>query len=281
MRQLFICGKDATLASTGKPYDLTNIAVGSIGLWEHSDQSKWLAAAPAGDFSIAYGRPNSSAVVLPIDFKSAQITVATAQAGVKFKGEVTIPTPVAGKDYTIQLVKLNTTKHERYSWSVTDNGSHKTTADAMAASLGKQLQNMIDAGNPELNLKVTVTNAKVTVEGLNYQGWNMIAADDMVGTAVTITNAVAPTLDADYVKKLAMDSAQNRGFDNTYADGVSIYPGYPMEITGTTYKMYTIRFKYPRAYGRTRDEAPWQEAIIVVDTANSTLTGSLDAILAF
>ena len=283
MRQLFICTSDAVLAATGKPHDLTNVDAGTIGMWQNDDDSKWLAAAPAADFSIAYGRPNSQAVVIPIDLASARVTISTPQAGTKFKADITIPEPVAGKDYTLQLIKLGTEKHERYSWTVTDNGSHKTTAAAMAKSLGDQLTNMIEAGNEQLDgLKVTVAEAKITIEAKkNYQGWNLIAADDLVGTDVTITAAVAPTLDAAYVKNLASFCAQNRGFSNVYRDGASIYPGYPMEVEDTTYKMYSIQFKYPRKYGRTRDEAPIQELAIVVPTDNTTLTDLLDTILAF
>lgn len=283
MRQLFICTSDAVLSATGKPQDLTNVAAGTIGMWQNDDDSKWLAAAPAADFSIAYGRPNSQAVVIPIDFTSARVTISTPQAGTMFKAELTIPEPVAGKDYTLQLIKLGTEKHERYSWTVTDNGSHKTTAADMAKSLGDQFTNMIEAGNEQLDgLKVTVDEAKITIEAKkNYQGWNLIAGDDLVGTEVTITAAVAPTLDAAYVKNLASFCSQNRGFSNVYCDGASIYPGYPMEVEDKDYKMYSIQFKYPRKYGRTRDEAPIQELAIVVPTDNTTLTGLLDTILAF
>lgn len=283
MRQLFICTSDAVLAATGKPQDLTNVAAGTIGMWQNDNDAKWLAAAPAADFSIAYGRPNSQAVVIPIDFASARVTISTPQAGTMFKAELTIPDPVADKDYTLQLIKLGTEKHERYSWTVTDNGSHKTTAAAMAKSLGDQFTNMIEAGNEQLDgLKVTVEEAKITIEAKkNYQGWNLIAGDDLVGTEVTITAAVAPTLDAAYVKNLASFCSQNRGFSNVYRDGASIYPGYPMEVEDKNYKMYSIQFKYPRKYGRTRDEAPIQELVIVVPTDNTTLTGLLDTILAF
>ena len=283
MRQLFICTSDAVLTATGKPQDLTKVAAGTIGMWQNDANSSWLSAAPTADFSIAYGRPNSQAIVIPIDFASARVTISTPQAGTRFKADITIPEPVAGKDYTLQLIKLGTEKHERYSWTVTDNGSHKTTAAAMAKSLGDQFTNMIEAGNEQLDgLKVTVVEAKVTIEAKkNYQGWNLIAADDLVGTDVTITAAVAPTLDAAYVKNLASFCAQNRGFSNVYRDGASIYPGYPMEVEDTTYKMYSIQFKYPRKYGRTRDEAPIQELAIVVPTDNTKLTGLLDTILAF
>ena len=283
MRQLFICTSDAVLTATGKPQDLTKVAAGTIGMWQNDDDSSWLAAAPSADFSIAYGRPNSQAIVIPIDFASARVTISTPQAGKMFKANITIPKPVAGKDYTLQLIKLGTEKHERYSWAVTDNGSHKTTADDMAKSLGDQFTNMIKAGNQELDgLKVTVKSDKITIEAKkNYQGWNLIAGDDLVGTEVTITAAVAPTLDTAYVKNLASFCSQNRGFSNVYLDGASIYPGYPMEVEDKNYKMYSIQFKYPRKYGRTRDEAPIQELAIVVPTDNTTLTGLLDTILAF
>ena len=283
MRQLFICTSDAVLAATGTPQDLTKVAAGTIGIWQNDNDANWLSTAPAADFSIAYGRPNSQAIVIPIDFASARVTVSTPQTGKMFKAEITIPEPVAGKDYTLQLIKLGTEKHERYAWTVTDNGSHKTTAAAMAKSLGDQFTNMIEAGNEQLDgLKVTVDAAKVTIEAKkNYQGWNLIAADDLVGTKVTITAAVAPTLDAAYVKNLASFCSQNRGFSNVYRDGASIYPGYPMEVEDKNYKMYSIQFKYPRKYGRTRDEAPIQELAIVVPTDNATLTGLLDTILAF
>lgn len=283
MRQLFICTSNAVLAATGKPQDLTNVAAGTIGMWQNDKDDRWLSDTPSADFSIAYGRPNSQAVVIPIDFASAHITVSTPQSGVKFRAEITIPEPVAGKDYTLQLIKLGTEKHERYSWTVTDNGSHKTTADAMAKSLGDQFTNMIEAGNEQLDgLKVTVTNANIIIEAeKNYQGWNLIAADDLVGTDVTITAAVAPTLDAAYVKNLASFCAQNRGFSNVYRDGASIYPGYPMEVEDTKYNMYSIQFKYPRKYGRTRDEAPIQELDIVVPIDNDELTNLLDTILNF
>lgn len=282
MRQLFICTSDAVLTVTGNPQDLTKVDAGTIGMWQNSN-SEWLNAAPAADFSIAYGRPNSQAVVIPIDFASARVTISEYQEGKMFKADITIPEPVAGKDYTLQLIKLGTEKHERYSWTVTDNGSHKTTANAMAKSLGDQFTNMIEAGNEQLDgLKVTVADAKITIEAKkNYQGWNLIAGDDLVGTKANITAAVAPTLDAAYVKNLASFCAQNRGFSNVYRDGASIYPGYPMEVEDTTYKMYSIQFKYPRKYGRTRDEAPIQELAIVVPTDNIKLIGQLDTILAF
>ena len=111
MRQLFICTSDAVLTATGNPQDLTKVDAGTIGMWQNNNDDSWLAAAPSADFSIAYGRPNSQAVVIPIDFASAHITVSKHQTGKMFKADITIPEPVAGKDYTLQLIKLGTEKH--------------------------------------------------------------------------------------------------------------------------------------------------------------------------
>ena len=73
-------------------------------MWKNDDDSKWLAAAPTSDFSIAYGRPNSQAVVIPIDFASARVTISTPQAGTMFKAELTIPEPVA-EDKAVHFFK--------------------------------------------------------------------------------------------------------------------------------------------------------------------------------
>ena len=53
MRQLFICTSNAVLTDTGKPQDLTNVAAGTIGMWQNDKDDRWLTAAPTTDFSIA------------------------------------------------------------------------------------------------------------------------------------------------------------------------------------------------------------------------------------
>lgn len=283
MKQLFVLKTDSVITpTTDKPQDLTKVLPGTIGIWQLDNDAAFIATAPTGDFAIAYGRPNSVPVVVEVGYRTAIITKSEPKAGTKFKAEVTIPTPSAGLNYTLVLIKKGAVKHERNTWTVTDNGSHKTTAEDMAKSLGTQLQNMVDAGNPEINIKVTVADAKVTIEGLDYQDWELQAADDLYGTEITTTNhGMAPTNDGAYVKNLASVCAQNRGFNNVYQDGATIYPGYPMDVEDTDYKIYNIHHQVGRKASRTRDEAVWQDVIIAVPTANSTATGLLDTILDF
>ena len=115
MRQLFVVKSGAVIApKSSAAFDLTTVPAGSLGIFELDDLSKFVADAKlTKDFGIAYGRPNSQAVVLEVNIDSLIVTKVTKTAGTKFSANITIPTPVVGKDFTIELVKLDTTKHER------------------------------------------------------------------------------------------------------------------------------------------------------------------------
>lgn len=268
MRQLFVVKSDAVIASkTKEAFDLTNVPAGSLGIFELNDLSKFVSGAKlTKDFGIAYGRPNSQAVVLEVNIDSLIVTNVTKTNGTKFSANITIPAPVTGKDFTIELVKLDTTKHERREWTATTRCKSGDTAETVAARLQKELAAKVE----NQNVGVTISTATITATAEDYQPWELIAADDLYGTTVTTkTNGSAPTCDKAYVQNLASEAAQNRGFNNTLADGATIYPGYPMDVDADDYKLYHLRFKNPRVYGRTRDEAVWQEVTIAVPTANS------------
>lgn len=222
------------------------------------------------DIFFIYGRgENSQAITGVIDALTHTVTKASPKEGVKFSREITLPVPEKGLNYSLELQKKGVVFHERNLWTVTETyrQGKVTTAEQLAASLGKQLEEMNNSDM--LNIKVTVSGAKVKVEGKDYQDWNFEAVDDAYGLATLgdLTRAQAPVCDKDYVKHLASVCAQNRGFNNTYADGASIYPGYPMELTDDWYDVYTIHYKYGRKASRTRDESIWQDVIIAVGRA--------------
>ena len=278
MRQLFVIKSGAVIApKTNKAFDLTQVPAGSLGIFELNDMSKFVADAKlTKDFGLAYGRPNSQAVVLEVNIDSLSVTKVTKTAGTKFSANITIPTPVTGKDYTIELVKLNTTKHERREWTATTRCKSGDTASTVAARLQKELAAKVE----NQNVGVTISTATITVTANDYQPWELMAVDDLYGTTVTTTNrGSAPTCDKAYVQNLASEAAQNRGFNNTLADGATIYPGYPMEVDSDDYTLYNLRFKNPRVYGRTRDEAVWQEATIAVPTNNTTFINAVEVAL--
>lgn len=274
MRQLFVVKSGAFIASkTSAAFDLTNVPAGSLGIFELNDLSKFVSDTKlTKDFGIAYGRPNSQAVVLEVNINSLIVTKVTKTAGTKFSANITIPTPVTGKDFTIELVKLDTTKYERREWTATTRCKSGDTAATVAARLQKELAAKVE----NQNIGVTISTATITATAKDYQPWELMAADDLYGTKVTTTTkGSAPTCDKAYVQNLASEAAQNRGFNNTLADGATIYPGYPMDVDADDYTLYHLRFKNPRVYGRTRDEAVWQEVTIAVPTANTAFISAI------
>lgn len=277
MRQLFVVKSNAVIApNTKAAFDLTNVPAGSLGIFELNNLSKFVSDTKlTKDFGIAYGRPNSQAVVLEVNIDSLIVTKVTKNNGTKFSANITIPTPVIGKDFTIELVKLDTTKDERREWTATTRCKSGDTADTVAARLQKELAAKVE----NQNVDVTISTATITATSKDYQPWELIAADDLYGTTVTTTDkGSALTCDKAYVQNLASEAAQNRGFNNTLADGVTIYPGYPMDVDADDYILYNLRFKNPRVYGRTRDEAVWQEVTIAVPTANSDFTKAVETV---
>lgn len=278
MRQLFVIKSGAVIApKTDAAFDLTKVPAGSLGIFELDDLSKFVADAKlTKDFGIAYGRPNSQAVVLEVNIDSLSVTKVTKTAGTKFSASITIPTPVIGKDYTIELVKLDTTKHERREWTATTRCKSGDTVTTVATRLQKELAAKVE----NQNVGVTISTATITATAKDYQAWELMAADDLYGTTVTTTTkGSAPTCDKSYVQNLASEAAQNRGFNNTLADGATIYPSYPMDVDADAYTLYNLRFKNPRVYGRTRDEAVWQEVTIAVPSANTAFISAVEIAL--
>lgn len=283
MKQLFIVPSGVEYP-TGRIDELTN---GQLGIYETTKGVPTVTAAKVktSEFILAYGRKDSQAITMVID-ANADITKVTATTGVPYSADITIPTPEKGLNYTVELIRKGVGFHERNLYTATDKVRVGVdTAEKLAKSLADQLNSKVNNG--ELNLKVTVTGAKISITSNDYQDWDLSAADDLYSILgsdkdsdqINQTHAVAPTCDTAYVKNLASVCAQNRGFNNTYADGASIYPGYPEIVAGDKYIIYNIHFQYGRKASRTRDEAVWQDAIIAVDATNTTFSGALETIL--
>ena len=262
------------------PLDLSNIAEGAIGFFELGS-STMLSAAPTKNFGIVLGRKDS---VMPfvfseVDITTLDITVAQPKAGTQFQAEVTIPTPEAGKNYGLTLVKKGTVVNERYKYSVTDfvpTGGSKTAAD-MAKSLGDQLQAYADTG--QLDITVTVASAKITVKSNNYEDqFELKATDSLYGVTITTTNAEPNVGDTTYIKKLAKQCAAGKGFVYTSQSSKDIYPGYPeaveeiaqTDIATKGYVVFNLRFATKRESGKTGDEQVWQYVHIAVPKNNSS-----------
>ena len=287
MKQLFIVPSGVTYPANESTIDkLTN---GQLGIYETSGgvPKATVAKVKTSEFILAYGRDNSQAITMVIN-SDADITKITATEGRNYSADITIPTPEKGLNYTVELIRKGVGFNERNLYTATDKVRVGIdTAEKLAKSLADQLNAKVNNG--ELNLKVTATNAKISITSKDWQDWELSAADDLYSilgsdkdsNQINQTHAVTPTCDADYVKNLASVCAQNRGFNNTYADGASIYPGYPEVVAGSKYIIYNIHFQYGRKASRTRDELVWQDVIIAVDNDNdnTTFSDALETVL--
>lgn len=274
MKQLFIIP-----TANGAYPTSTTLLKGQLMFYKSDAPTTVVSTAPAAtdkEICFAYSRgENSSLITGVIDLNSLTVIKMskdgkdgkdTTPAYAKGKWIIVCPTPEKGLNYTITLAKKGVVFNERNLFSVTDTYRAKVkTATDLAKSLADQL-NKLASGL--INIKATVTDTNnVTIQGQDYQDYEVVASDDLYGTTVTSTPAVAPMCDKDYVKNLASVCAQNRGFNNVYADGATIYPGYPMEVDADDYLIYNFHFANPRRASRTRDEAIWQDIYVAVPNA--------------
>ena len=295
MKQLLIVNSTKALnakkSSTGAavtPFDFSNLAEGAISLFELGG-TEVLAAAATKNFGIALGRgENVMPFIIPeIDINTLNITVTQPSAGQKFKAEITIPTPVAGNNYTLVLVKKGTVVNERFKFSATEfvPAGTSMTAAAMATSLGNQFKNY--ASNGTLSINVTVSSAKITIESNNYTDqYELVASDSLHGTAVTTTPSKPNIGDKTYIENLAQQCAAGKGFNYLARESRDIYPGYPenveeiaqAELATKGYVVFNLRFATKREAGKTMDEAVWQYVHVAVpkdNTSYSTIAAML------
>lgn len=295
MKQLLIVNSakalDAKKSSTGAavtPYDFSNLAEGAVSFFELGGNTV-LSAAPTKNFGIALGRGGDVMpfIIPEIDINTLSITVTQPSAGQKFKAEITIPTPVAGNNYTLVLVKKGTVINERFKFSATEfvPAGTSMTAATMATSLGNQFKNY--ANNGTLAITVTVASAKITIESKNYTDqYELVASDSLHGTTVTTTPSKPNIGDKAYIEKLAQQCTAGKGFNYLARESRDIYPGYPEnveeiaqeELATKGYVVFNLRFATKREAGKTMDEAVWQYVHVAVpknNTSYSTIAAML------
>ena len=278
MKQLLIV-TNPTLA-TSAPTD------GQLGIYTPND-GKYISAIGNNDFVLALGRKDSNAITIPVDVSHLKVTSSAEQkdaassgstnkyAPATFVGKVNLPANDLvsnGLDFTVVLTKLGTHFNERNKWSVTVKGSDKIdTRDKLGNELKKQLTQKFDEAQFGLTVAYASGVLTISAKAGDYTEWEVSAGDDLYSIAtVENTRAAAPTCDAAYVRQLASMCSQNRGFDNTYADGVSIYPGYPMNVPEGKYTIITLRFSNDRKYGRQLNTETVNQLVhIAVLTANA------------
>ena len=278
MKQLII-GKNVDYAGSAKGFDLTTVPEGAIAIFTPSDGSIVslpIASSRVRSVAIACGRgDNKMPIYIPdVDVKTLTVTKSEYQAGKKFTATITVPTTEKGMEYTVIIAKVGTVFNERNKWSF-----DALAKSDVAADVAKEIEKKINANKENLGVTAEATGGNIVITATEAgPDYEVIGAEGLMGIAPTsVTHGAKAILDKAFVQDLASRCAAGKGFNDTYRDGDSIYPGYPEVVDADKYVMWTLRFAVPRVAAKQRDEVVYQRVHIVVPVGSACIK-TLDTI---
>lgn len=213
-------------------------------------------------------------IVSDIDTRRFSYVKSIYAAGTKFSAEVTVPTPVVGKDYTLTMAKAHTVLNERYKWSASERAREGDTAVTIAEKLGDQLKSL---GKNE-GFTATVAAAKITVTGIDYEAWNLIAGDSLFGVTITTTKAVKPINDDAALKELQIRCIGGEGINSTSNDARKLYT-LPEFSNAGGWTVFTLTF-YPHRDLRSGSAENVKTIIHLAIPTGATQIATLETIFA-
>lgn len=248
MERLLFAGNvaQATTPATLAAVNAAGIAEGAVALYDHEGAiiSKALTKnIPMFTLFVGGGafanKSKYANIVSNIDTRRFSYVKSVYTAGIKFYAEVTVPTPVVGKDYTLTMAKAHTVLNERYKWSASERAREGDTALIIAKKLSTQLNSL---GKNE-GFTATVSDAKITVTGIDYEAWNLIAGDSLFGVTITTTKAMKPINDDAALKELQIRCIGAEGINSTSNDARKLYT-LPEFSNANGWTVFTLTF-YP------------------------------------
>lgn len=283
MERLLFAGSVAlaTTPTTLAAVNATGIAEGAVALYDHEGAiiSKALTKnIPMFTLFVGGGafanKSKYANIVSNIDTRRFSYVKSVYTAGTKFSAEVTVPTPVVGKDYTLTMAKAHTVLNERYKWSASERAREGDTAAIIAKKLGDQLKSL---GKNE-GFTATVAAAKITVTGVDYEAWNLIAGDSMFGATITTIKAIKPINDDAALKELQIRCIGAEGINSTSNDARKLYT-LPEFSNAGGWTVYTLTF-YPHRDLRSGSTENIKTIIHLAIPTGATQIAALDTILA-
>ena len=283
MERLLFAGNVAlaTTPATLAAVNATGIAEGAVALYDHEGAiiSKALTKnIPMFTLFVGGGafanKSKYTNIVSDIDTRRFSYVKSVYTAGTKFSAEVTVPTPVVGKDYTLTMAKAHTVLNERYKWSASERAREGDTAAIIAKKLGDQLKSL---GKNE-GFTATVSAAEITVTGIDYEAWNLIAGDSMFGAAITTTKAMKPINDDAALKELQIRCIGAEGINSTSNDARKLYT-LPEFSDAGGWTVYTLTF-YPHRDLRSGSTENVKTIIHLAIPTGAAQIATLDTILA-
>lgn len=256
------------------------IAEGAIALYD--DTGALITNTPArriprfsifiggGAFANASDYYNS---VLDIDTYRFEYTKTEYAVGTNLSVDITVPTPVKDKDYTITMVKPGTVLNERYKWS----SSTRATEGDSAITVAKRLAAELKALGKNEGFTATAEAAKITITAKDYQNWNVVAGDKLFGATVNVnTKGVAPVNDDAFLKELQLRCIGAEGINATERDAIQLYK-LPVRSSATGWTTYALTFYNSRNLRSGNTENVKSIVYLAVPTNSASIT-TLDKI---
>lgn len=275
--------KNVALATTPTSIDKigeTGIAEGAIALYDDTgavitDTSakripRFSMFIGGGAFANASDYYNS---VLDIDTYRFEYAKTEYAEGTNLSVNITVPTPVKDKDYTITMVKPGTVLNERYKWS----SSTRATEGDTATTVAKRLADELKALGKNEGFTATADAAKITITAKDYQNWNVVAGDKLFGATVEVnTKGVAPVNDDAFLKELQLRCIGAEGINATERDAIQLYK-LPVRSSATGWTTYALTFYNSRNLRSGNTENVKSIVYLAVPTGSASIT-TLDKI---
>lgn len=275
--------KNVALATT--PNSINNIGEGGIvegAIALYDDTGAVITGAPArriprfsifiggGVFADASDYYNS---VLDIDTYRFEYAKTEYAIGTNLSVEITVPTPVKDKDYTITMVKPGTVLNERYKWS----SSTRATEGDTATTVAKRLADELKALGKNEGFTATAAADKITITAKDYQNWNVVAGDKLFGATVKVNaKCVAPVNDDAFLKELQLRCIGAEGINATERDAIQLYK-LPVRSSATGWTTYALTFYNSRNLRSGNTENVKSIVYLAVPTGSASIT-ALDEI---
>lgn len=211
--------------------------------------------------------------VLDIDTCRFEYAKTEYAVGTNLSVDITVPTPVKDKDYTITMVKPGTVLNERYKWS----SSTRATEGDTATTVAKRLADELKALGKNEGFTATTAAAKITITAKDYQNWNVVAGDKLFGTIVKVnTKGVAPVNDDAFLKELQLRCIGAEGINATERDAIQLYK-LPVRSSATGWTTYALTFYNSRNLRSGNTENVKSIVYLAVPTGSASIT-TLDKI---
>ena len=268
MNQLFIAGNVAYPLAAA---DYMALANGAIGIFDKAGALVSTALSGKTEFvSLVLGRGTKQPLVInEVDLKTLSVVKGAYVAATTFASTMTIPTPTAGKEYGIIVIKKGTVFNERNTWTFLELAKTGDTAATVAARIVKAIKaNTASSGVTASNVDGAITITAVEA-GVDY---TVVGAEALFGVAPNaVTQGIAAYGDAKYVQTLASKAASGKGNGNpadvllTLLDNVGFTDNY-IECMIPTSGVYPIA----TANDKSQISAPLMSRFAVIDIPDYT-----------